>query len=151
MVKNGKIAPEKKCPRVPVWVRGGCNCYLGNAHIEVGTNWKVLPLKVMSHRCHAMECLEMPRSSFVNRWYYHWYPNIPRTGPSWTLLGSKSGNGGHSRSCQRNFEVSLSTSDSDRILNSIMIYMRMVVQSPVSRACRCDPQQRGLWDDPTLS
>ena len=35
----------KKCPRVLVWVRGGgCNCYLGNAQIEVAPTWKVLPL-----------------------------------------------------------------------------------------------------------
>ena len=40
-------------PRVFVWFEsarlsagGGCNCYLGNAHIEVATNWKVLPLRV---------------------------------------------------------------------------------------------------------
>ena len=38
--------PEKKCPRVPVWVRGGrCNHYLGNAQIEVMLNSKVLPLE----------------------------------------------------------------------------------------------------------
>ena len=29
-LQNGGIGPEKKCPRVPVWVRGGgSNCYLG--------------------------------------------------------------------------------------------------------------------------
>ena len=39
----------KKCPRVPVWVRGGCNCYLGNAQIEVGTSWKGLPLRGYEH------------------------------------------------------------------------------------------------------
>ena len=38
----------KKCPRVPIWVRGGCNCYLGNAQIEVGTSWKGLPLTTIS-------------------------------------------------------------------------------------------------------
>ena len=34
--KFAQIGPEKKCPGVPVWVRGGgCNRYLGNAQIEV--------------------------------------------------------------------------------------------------------------------
>ena len=44
MVKNGKIAPEKSAPECPFECGGGCNCYLGNAQIEVVTNWKVLPL-----------------------------------------------------------------------------------------------------------
>ena len=46
--KFAQIGPEKKCPRVPVWVRGGgCNRYLGNAQIE-GTLISVgLPLRAM--------------------------------------------------------------------------------------------------------
>ena len=46
--KFAQIGPEKKCPRVPVWVRvGGCNRYLGNAQIEVTLTSKVLPLCVL--------------------------------------------------------------------------------------------------------
>ena len=42
--KFAQIGPEKKCPRVPVWVRvGGCNRYLGNAQIEVTLISKGLP------------------------------------------------------------------------------------------------------------
>ena len=51
----GRIGPEKKYPRVPIWVRGegGSNCYLGNAQmkgelfqfyfnliVQWGVNWK---------------------------------------------------------------------------------------------------------------
>ena len=33
--KMVKIVPENKCPRVPVWVKGGgCDRYLGNAQID---------------------------------------------------------------------------------------------------------------------
>ena len=42
--KEGKIAPEKSAPECPFECGGGCNCYLGNAHMEVVTSWKVLPL-----------------------------------------------------------------------------------------------------------
>ena len=43
--KFAEIGPEKKCPRVPVWVRVvGCNRYLGNAQIEVTLNSVGLPL-----------------------------------------------------------------------------------------------------------
>ena len=36
--KHGKIAPEKSAPECPFECGGGCNCYLGNAQIEVVTN-----------------------------------------------------------------------------------------------------------------
>ena len=36
--------PGNKCPRVPVWVKGGgCNRYLGNARIDPATFWVGLP------------------------------------------------------------------------------------------------------------
>ena len=37
MVKNGKIAPEKVPQSARLSAGGGCNCYLGNAQIEVVT------------------------------------------------------------------------------------------------------------------
>ena len=45
--KFAQIGPEKKCPRVPVWVRvGGSNRYLGNAQIEVPLIGMGLPLSL---------------------------------------------------------------------------------------------------------
>ena len=44
MVKNGNIAPEKSDPECPFECGGGCNCYLGNAQIEVASFKKGLPL-----------------------------------------------------------------------------------------------------------
>ena len=42
--KMVKIVPEKKCPRVPVWVKGGgCDRYLGNARIDPATFYVGLP------------------------------------------------------------------------------------------------------------
>ena len=39
-----KLRRKKSAQECPFECGGGCNFYLGNAHIEVGTNWKVLPL-----------------------------------------------------------------------------------------------------------
>ena len=45
MVKNGQIAPEKKCPRVPVWVRGGVLLF-GQCPNKMGTNYKGASLTI---------------------------------------------------------------------------------------------------------
>ena len=45
--KNGKMVKsrlKKSAPECPFECGGGCNCYLGNAQIEVASYKKVLPL-----------------------------------------------------------------------------------------------------------
>ena len=56
--KMVKIVPENKCPRVPVWVKGGgCDRYLGNAQIDP-TFFKLgLPLR--SCCTASLQCITM--------------------------------------------------------------------------------------------
>ena len=82
--KFAQIGPEKKCPRVPVWVRGGCDRYLGNARMEATTFSVVLPL-VSTGKIHSpkrsyswVSNLERIKfGTFSMNLYPYWLPGLP--------------------------------------------------------------------------
>ena len=73
--KNGKIAPEKKCPRVPVWVRGGgvVNAIWamptwGWWQIERCFPYKLMWLKIHTHKARLFSNNVLTKTRSIALW-----------------------------------------------------------------------------------
>ena len=96
----GKLSSEMKCPREPVWVRGGgCKSYLGNAQIVPAWLWLGLPFTPPPPLCLTLGgSWPLPGFAVLGHFYPKWFAVLGHfwvQGGGWQKLFGQYPNSAH--------------------------------------------------------